>query len=178
MAYVTTWRKDAWRVREWACYHRDISRLQTWVLWVHASEKPEPPSQRGTKEREKSSGTKMAWVWNGATHVRNRHSYLMLAVQFLKKRAKGKTMSHGGKNIYIINQVQCSCCFNSVIIMIIPSSSDTSSISSTVSGKLMRCFSVVVFWAQEKRKQLPTTAKGKVQLFIQYVPMWLSQPLF
>lgn len=30
----------------------------------------------------------------------------------------------------------------------------------------------------EKRKQLPTTAKGKVQLFIQYVPMWLSPPLF
>lgn len=44
----------------------------------------------GERMREKKQWDKDEWVWNGTTHLRNRHSYLMLAVQFLKKKRTKK----------------------------------------------------------------------------------------
>lgn len=129
-------------------------------------------------EREKQwhkDGVSLKW-----SHTRKKQTFIpnvsCAIPKKKKKRAKGKKMSREGKNVYIIKQLQCSCCFISVIIMIIPSSSDTSSISSTVSGKLIRCFSVVVFWAWRKENSYRQQQKGRFNFSYNMFPCDYHHP--
>lgn len=135
---------------------------------------------RGERRREREKqwhkdGVSLKW-----SHTRKKQTFIpnvsCAIPKKKKKRAKGKKMSREGKNVYIIKQLQCSCCFISVIIMIIPSSSDTSSISSTVSGKLIRCFSVVVFWAWRKENSYRQQQKGRFNFSYNMFPCDYHHP--
>lgn len=102
----------------------------------------------------------------------DRHSYLVLAVQFLGK-AKGAQFlenctldvflpfSLKKKNKFLVNKKGCT----------LPSSSDTSKISSTVSGKLIRCFSVVD-WKADIRTKINMCSK------LRNFYMWLQAKIF
>ncbi len=152
------------------------------VLWVHANYTRATITvsitTAETRLWERDRETKMVKVslkWSHTlfynhlwmSHIgRKRHSYLMLAVQFLKKAKKREL---GRMSIYdtssniikstlkrdrdIQKRSLQSIVFYKNNLGALPSSSDTSSISSTVSGKLMRCFSVVVCKAQRLKRK-------------------------
>lgn len=93
--------------------------------------------------------------WSHCTKKKEGNSYLTLAVQFLEK-PRGVYFRMLFKCPLILKKVQLIVRLRIKILttlkqtmkwnreLYLPSSSDTSKISSTVSGKLMRCFSVVV----------------------------------
>ena len=59
-----------------------------------------------------------------------------------------------------IGQCECSCDSDEGVI---PSSSDTSRISSTVSGKLMRCFSVVVWGTNTSQRKISSVRAKRIK---------------
>lgn len=112
----------------------------------------------------------------------------MLVVRFLKKGKRIKNVkrkknthlnileSDSQRGSHIWKQLlQLDSLYNEgYVCRALPSSSETSSISSTVSGKLMRCFSVVVY---RRQKQVREPITDKTLCFnCESVSMWLSWP--
>lgn len=99
--------------------------------------------------------------WSVYTEQRDgRHSYLALAVQLLGKANGAQFSDFFLFNFFLIAHWMFSCPSVKTLLKscVLPSSSDTSRISSTVSGKLMRCFSVIDWkadnWIWKKKKLL------------------------